>query len=50
VKDILADKPDVSMEDLIQEVAPKATDMVRDKTRKRMADDVKTILEKQAND
>ncbi len=50
MKDILRDKPNISMEELVQEVAPKATDMVRDKTRKNMAEDVRVVLEKAANE
>ena len=50
VKKIVADNPDISMEDLIQEVSPKATDLVSDRTRREMAEDVKVTLEKAANE
>ena len=50
VKKIVADNPEISMEDLIQEVSPKATDLVSDRTRREMAEDVRVTLEKAANE
>lgn len=50
VKKIVAENPEISMEDLIQEVSPKATDLVSDRTRREMAEDVRGTLEKAANE
>ena len=50
VKKIVADNPEISMEDLIREVSPKATDLVSDRTRREMAEDVRVTLEKAANE
>ena len=48
IKDSIRD--DTTVEDLIQKVAPKATDLVPDKQRKELAHDVQKVLERAASD
>ena len=47
---MVQDRPNMSMEDLIQEVTPIATGLVPDKCRRDLTKDVQKFLEKNANE